>query len=383
MIWALLALLLLGSGEVSATGAPGSFIQIARQAEQARSSDHLVEALRLYREALRLRPAWSEGWWALGSIYYDQDRFPEAQAAFSRYVATGKDVAPAYAFLGLCEYETRDYVHASEHLREWERKGSPGNAQLNDVATFRRAHLLTREGRFFEALYLLDKKAAKHGPDPVLVEAMGLAWMRMMNVPEDYPPERREMVWLAGSAAAWMSSSKLDRSHEFLDQLAAHYGQEPNVHFLRGFVYEFEKKNTEASSEYRKELKVSPAFTAPMIRLALLDVEDARLEEAQELARKVVALEPESSQGHYALGRALLAGGQWAESARELEKAKELAPDAAKVHFHLAQAYRRLGRKADADHEGAIFEALKNREEDLTTPEANPGSAAAGKGRVR
>jgi tetratricopeptide (TPR) repeat protein len=203
-------LLLLGFAGAAPTVAADRFSEIAHQAEQARSSDHLTEALRLYREGVRLRPTWSEGWRSLGSIYYDQDRFSEAHEAFRRYTATGKDVDPAYAFLGLCEYETRDYEHAIEHLGYWVQKGSPGPVQLVDVATVRWAELLTRKGRFLESLYLLDKQVAKYGPQPALVEAMGLAWMRMQNTPEEYPPERREIVWLAGSAGASMSAQKFD-----------------------------------------------------------------------------------------------------------------------------------------------------------------------------
>ena len=35
----------------------------------------------------------------------------------------------------------------------------------------------------------------------MLIEAIGLASLRMAFLPENYPPERREAVWLAGTAA--------------------------------------------------------------------------------------------------------------------------------------------------------------------------------------
>jgi tetratricopeptide (TPR) repeat protein len=172
-----------------------------------------------------------------------------------------------------------NYPRASEHLRQWVEKGSPGNDQLIDVASFHWALLLTRSGHFFEALYLLGKKVEKHGPDPTLAEAMGLAWLR--NLPEDYPPQKREIVWLAGMASAYLSDLKLDRVHEFQDQLVAHYGQEPNVHYFRGYVYEFEKRYDEAAEEYRQELKISPDSAVAMVQLALIDVENSQLDEAR------------------------------------------------------------------------------------------------------
>lgn len=362
-------MLLLPTQAARTSASPTAFEKIARQADEARTGDRLPEALRLYREAVKLRPSWSTGWWWLGSIYYDQDRFAEAQQAFAQFIATGKAVAPAYGFLGLCEYESRDYDHAAEHFRRWVQKGSPGTSQLIDVASFHFALLLTREGHFFEALYLLGKKVEKHGPDPALAEAMGLAWMRMKNVPEDYPPERREMVWLAGMASVYLSAQQLDRVHEFQDRLAAHYGDEPNVHYFRGYVYEFEKSYDEAAREYRQELKISPDHAAAMVQLALMDVEESRLEEGSALAQRAIVLEPKSALAHYAMGRVLLAKEQWQESAVQLEVARKLAPESANVRFHLAIAYKNLGRRADAQREDAAFEALKNKKEVLASPQ--------------
>ncbi len=362
-------MLLLPTQAARAQVSSTAFEKIARQADDARTGDRLPEAIRLYREAVKLRPSWSLGWWWLGSIYYDQDRFAEAQPAFAHFIATGKAVAPAYGFLGLCEYETRDYDHAAEHFRRWVQKGSPGTSQLIDVASFHFALLLTREGHFFEALYLLGKKVEKHGPDPALAEAMGLAWMRMKNVPEDYPPERREMVWLAGMASVYLSAQQLDRVHEFQDRLAAHYGDEANVHYFRGYVYEFEKRYDEAAREYRQELKISPDHAAAMVQLALMDVEESRLEESSALAQRAIVLEPKNALAHYAMGRVLLAKEQWQESAVELELARKLAPESANVRFHLATAYKNLGRVADAQRENAAFEALKDKKEVLASPQ--------------
>lgn len=369
MVAATFLMLLLPTQTARAPASSTAFDKVVHQADAARTGDRLPEAIRLYREAVQLRPSWSTGWWWLGSIYYDQDRFAEAQQAFTQFIATGKAVAPGYAFLGLCEYETRDYDHAAEHFRRWVQKGSPGTTELIDVASFHFALLLTREGHFFEALYLLGKKVEKRGPDPTLAEPMGLAWMRMRNVPEDYPPERREMVWLVGMASVYLSARQLDRVHEFQDRLAAHYGDDPNVHYFRGYVYELEKRYDEAAGEYRQELRISPDHAAALVQLALMDVEESRLEEGETLAQRAIDLEPKNAQAHYAMGRVLLAKEQWRESAVELELARTFAPESANVRFHLANAYKNLGRLADAHRENAAFEALKDKKEVLASPQ--------------
>ncbi len=362
-----------------------SFEQIARRADEARTAGRLGQAIELYREGVKLRPEWSEGWWGLGSIYYDQDRFPDAAEAFRSFIATSKkDPAPAYAFLGLCEYEIRDYRQAAEHFGLWVRKGLPGNAQLIEVASFHWTLVLTLEGHFVQALYLLEEKAKRYGVSPALVEAMGLASLRMRSVPVDYPPERREIVWLAGEAAAYGSLHDFDRAHEYGGRLAAHYGNERNVHHLLGTIYSFEQRIAEAAEEFRRELEISPDHAPALIQLALIGLLESRLDEAEAMARKAAALEPKDPLAHYALGRILLATENFQESARELETAKELAPTSAKVRYQLANAYRRLRRTADAERENAAFEAMKDKNEVLAAiPEEIPRQAPKGKARPK
>jgi Flp pilus assembly protein TadD len=54
------------------------------------------------------------------------------------------------------------------------------------------------------------------------------------------------------------------------------------------------------------------------------------------------------------LGRSLLDSGKNAESVAPLEKAASLAPDNPTIHFTLATAYQRMGRKDDAAREFAL-----------------------------
>jgi tetratricopeptide (TPR) repeat protein len=369
MIW-LLSALLVALAQVPQTPADGSFEQTSRQADEARMGGRLTDAIGLYREGLELRPGWTQGWWGLASIYYEQDRFPEARDSFEQFIETSeKEVAPAHAFQGLCEYETGDYSRAAEHLGLWVRKGLPGNDQLIDVASFHWALLLTREGQFVQALFLFEEKAKRHGVSPLLAEAMGLASLRMKNLPEDYPQERREMVWLAGKASAYASLHDYGRAREYADRLAARYPREPNVHYFRGMLSTFEKKIAEAAQEFREELSISPNHGPAMIHLAFLEMQESRLDEAIAIARRAVALEPKEAMARYTLGRVLLANRNFQESAAELEMAKDLAPASANVRFQLANAYRRLGRKAEAERESAMFEALKDKAEVLATPE--------------
>jgi Flp pilus assembly protein TadD len=59
----------------------------------------------------------------------------------------------------------------------------------------------------------------------------------------------------------------------------------------------------------------------------------------------------------------LLDAGRTAEAIAALEKGLKLAPQAARTHFYLAQAYRRAGRDADARKESAEWERLHAEQE--------------------
>jgi tetratricopeptide (TPR) repeat protein len=348
-----------------------SFENIGTQADTARTSDHLDDAITLYSEGVRLRPSWSAGWWWLGSLLYEQDRFSESQAALQHFVAIARDPAPAYAFLGLCEYEMQDYDQAQHHFQLWARKGWPGTADLIDVAAFHWALLLTRKGRFLEALFLLATEAGKLHNSPALAEAMGLASLRMANLPEDYPPERREMVWLAGEAAlnASLPSKEFDRADDYLRRLTLHYGQKPNVHYFRGTIFTFERKNEEAKAEFQAELQISPGNVPALLELARMDMDSNELSEAASLAKRATEIAPNDADAHHMMGRVLLATDQFQESARELEIAEQLAPDSATIRSHLALAYRRLGRTEEAKRETAAFLSLKEKEEVMAPPQ--------------
>ena len=195
---------------------------------------------------------------------------------------------PAYAFLGLCEYETGNYDEALAQFRAWAAAGWAGTPELRDVAVFHFALLLTRDGRFVESLYLLATDAQLAGDIPELAEAMGLASLRMRNLPGGYPPEQRERIWLAGKAALYAAQSPRDyaRADEFATRLETLYPQQPDVHYFRGTIYTFEEKTVEAEREYREELKISPKHIPSLDGLAAIDLDKSDLAEAGELARR-------------------------------------------------------------------------------------------------
>jgi tetratricopeptide (TPR) repeat protein len=364
LVLSLAALLPLG---VSASASPPQkgFDEIARQADSARIADRMTEAIGFYREGVRLRASWSEGWLWLGNLLYDQDRYSEAQASFAHFVALAPKPGPVWALKGLCEFEMRDFDRSSQDLQTWVHGDFHGSGDLTEVAAFHWALLQTHQGHFAQALYVLADRSQRGGESPVLVEAMGLASLRMPNLPEDYSPEFRERVWLAGKAAFYVSLHDFARGQEYSRRLLAEYGQQPDVHYFQGTLLKFQLEPAKAAQEFRKELEISHQHVPAMLELAQFEIDGSDLTEALSLARHAIEIEPTNPDTHHILGRALLAAGQAKESAQELESAERLAPQSSAIHFHLAAAYRELGRKEDAQREMNAYVSIKKREGNL------------------
>src|SRR5438270_2248007 len=102
-----LALLLLSIFPAAAYAAQADdFDSLARSATAARESGKTEDAIQEYRRAIELGNDWEEGWWYLGTLLYDTNRFKEAIPAFHSVVQLDPSLASAWTFLGLCEFET-------------------------------------------------------------------------------------------------------------------------------------------------------------------------------------------------------------------------------------------------------------------------------------
>src|SRR6516162_10246776 len=109
-----------------------TFQAISKKADEARDAGQLEEAEKLYRQALTLNPKWTEGWWSLGTLYYDADRYAEAQLAFEKVVALDPKQGTARAMLGLSEFELGQPESALKNIEASKTLGVLEDQQLRD-----------------------------------------------------------------------------------------------------------------------------------------------------------------------------------------------------------------------------------------------------------
>lgn len=339
------------------SGSSNQFERIAKQAVHARDQNKLEDATRLYREALKLKPSWLEGWWDLGTILYEADRYDEARQSFSRLANLRSDGAPAWAMLGLCEFELRNYEQSLQHLRRAQAIGLRNNAELSSVAEYHLAILHTRFEQYEAGTETLFTMARAGNESPSLIEALGLSVLRMPFLPSDMPPDKREMVLMAGRAAYDMRTNRAADGKKEFEELIARYGEAPNVHYAYG-TFLLNTEPDAALGEFNREIHISPNHVAARLQIAFEDIKRADFAAGLPFAEKAVELAPQLFAAHDALGRILLGMGNTDQAISELETAVKLTPDSPEVRFALYTAYARAGRKQDAERARVEFMRL-------------------------
>jgi tetratricopeptide (TPR) repeat protein len=336
--------------------APG-FSGLAKQAGAAREAGRLDEAVSLYRKALALRPADREARWHLASVLYEQERHSEARDVLRTLVRDHPNVAQPLAILGLCEYHTGEHEQAASHLARALKLGLGATPQMQYVVRYHQVLLLNRLGRHEDAWPVLMLLAQDTEDRPELLLAAGLTGLRLREL----PPEKRAVVLASGRAMWLVAQRKGSQARQAFAELLRDHPDTPGVHYMYGSVLLVTEPDA-GIGELQRELELSPEHAPSLIALAFEYLKRKEPETALKWAERAVAAAPRNFGGRTALGRALVDTGQIVRGAKELQTAAELAPDVPQVRFALASAYRKLGRKQDAEREQAEFLRLKGQQ---------------------
>jgi tetratricopeptide (TPR) repeat protein len=339
---------------------PPSFDALTKKADAARDAGRLEEALQTYKKALRLRPAWDEGWWAVGSIAYDLDKWAECAPAFQKLAKLKPDMAPAWTMLGMCEYRLKKYEAALASLLQADRLGFLEPPEYARLGRLHLALVLTKNGSFERAVALLTDmtRGGLGQKTPETITASGIAGLRRPLVPSEVPQADRELVWKLGDAMSSAMEQKHAEAMQKFEEVVSEYPNEPNIHFRFG-AYLMGQDPERGIAEIQKTLELDPKHIPAMVSLASIYLKRGDMDKARQYAETAVQTAPGDFASHIMLGRVKLETDDAEGAAKELEIAVRLAPGVPEAHFNLASAYARLGRKADANREREEFRRLK------------------------
>jgi tetratricopeptide (TPR) repeat protein len=338
------------------------FTTLSTRAEAAREAGRLDEAVSLYRKALALRSTWKEGWWALGTILYDQDAHKDAARAFQRLVSLDPKNGTAHLMLALCEYQLDADASAMANILKAKALGVQTDGGLPNVLTYHEGMLLLRAGRYERALETLQPLVRGGVEDESLELALGMGVLLIR--PQDAPPESsptHAIVKRAGGAERRHMAKEFEAAKREYATLVTEAPTFPNVHYAYGrFLFATEDLER-GIQEFVKEIEAHPDHVRARVQVAAARY---RLDSPAGLpfAREVVKLAPEYPFGHYLLGLLYFDTGDLAHAIPELETAARMLPDEAQFHFALGNAYARAGRAEEAARARAAFTRLNKNE---------------------
>lgn len=321
----------------------------------------MEDAIVLYRKALALKPSWPDGWWSLGTIYYDRNEYKEAATDFRRAATLQPTKGSPRVMLGLCEFELGNDDAALKHIEEGKQLGVNPDEQFQQVMLYHEGVLLSRKGKFNRAGEILSKLSKQGVQSDDLIFSLGTAALRML--PKDLPPEGtpgRELVRRIGQAEAMVAAERFDEARKAYGELVAEYPDFPNIQYAYGRCLLELSDVDVAVAAFQREIQNSPRNIPARLQIASARY---RLDSAEGIkyAKEAVELAPQEPFGHYLLGLLYVDTGDYSRAISELEISKRAYSKLPELYFALGTAYARVGHKQEAAQARAIFKRLSDR----------------------
>jgi tetratricopeptide (TPR) repeat protein len=330
------------------------FDRLVKEATAAREAQRWEEAVQLYGRIVKMRPKHVEGHWYQGTAYYSLDDYENCRGAFRQVLRLAPKNGAAHAFLGLCEFGLKDYDRALKSLLQSRLLGVGDVPELGSTARYHAAILMSRIEQYEQALETLGEFALEGNDNPRVIEAMGIATLRMPMLPNETPPDRREMILMAGRASYMMATRNTAGAAKAFEALVFRYQDTPNVHYAYGVFLLLEQPD-KAIEEFKRELEIQPGHGWSLMQIAFEYLKRSDGESALPWAKQAVEAEPDAFPARKALGQALLETGDFEGAIRELEAGIKMAPESPGLYFTIARAYQRAGRLEDAERARAEF----------------------------
>ena len=328
--------------QTSPTGSEAaSFESLSRQATAAREQGKPVEAIPFYQQALQIHPDWEEGWWYVGTLLYDSSHFADAMPAFAKVVELDAKMGPAWSFLGLCAFETKDYPTALANLNRGHELGSTQVPEIAKVADYHLALLLIRSGEFDHAINLLSSELVRGQVTEQVKVALGLAILRVPLLPDAIDPSRDALIATAGGIGVLFAQNQQDQALQAFQQAVKDYPNTPNLHYAYGWALAATGRLDDAEAQLREEMRVSPQSALPYQALAAIQLQLRRPQEALNAAEEAVKLAPHAAPAYKVLAASLQAVGKPDDAANALAKAAELGPEEPQQGERIARLYQR------------------------------------------
>jgi len=253
----------------------------------------------------------------LGTVYRDQGKYPEAVDVFRKMVALGDDNT------------VRGYQQIIDTYREakqWQQATAVAKEAVQKLPN----------DRGLQMVYA-GQLADTGQPDKALAEVKSM----LKGTPED----RDVYITLAQMNTRLKRWDDAQAALDKAEALSTKAEDKEYVYFLRGSSFERQKKYEQAEEMFRKVLTIDPQNSMTLNYLGyMLADRGNKLEEALTLIKKAVDLEPANGAYLDSLGWAYFRLGKFDQAEEALVKASQRIGSDPTVQDHLGDLYQRTGR---------------------------------------
>jgi tetratricopeptide (TPR) repeat protein len=257
----------------------------------------------------------------LANVYREQNRIEDAVAVYRQMIALGGDYAPrGYQFIVDTYRDAKAWPQALAAAQEAVAK-LPNNRDMK---------------------LMLAGELADSGK---VEDAVHMAQSLLNGTPSDRDAEiALEQIYFRQKK--WReANSELEK----IDAISTRPEEKLMVDFLRGELYDRQKKYEDSEQQFRKVLAAEPenAMALNYLGYSLAD-RGVRLDEALAMVRKAVELDPQNGAYLDSLGWVYFKMGNYELAEENLRNAITRMPTDPTLHDHLAQVYEKTGRLAFA-----------------------------------
>jgi predicted Zn-dependent protease len=180
-------------------------------------------------------------------------------------------------------------------------------------------------------------------------------------LPKEIPAARRELARLSGAGTFALLDQRRADAEKLFGTMAEKYPLEPGVHYQYGALLLNDRPES-GIQELQKELEISPSHIPARLRIAEYYLTQSQPEKAQPYLDEVIKLDAKNASAHMLMGEMLASKGDGPGAIRELELARDQAPQRARIRWDLLRAYTAAGRREDANREKAEIEKLSQQQ---------------------
>lgn len=339
--------------------------QLYTAAKAAEQSGDMAAAISKYKSILAMAPHLAPAYNNLGALYLRQHEYSSAIAILKQGLAINHSMYSAMVLLGISYYEAGDYVAARHALESAVRT----NPQDNNAELYLAKDLI-KVGDFASAAAHLQELAKREPTNQEVWYTLGNVYIQLseeaLSKVDRIDPNSVLSHEIRGDIMASMKN--FDGALVEYKKAVDIAPNQSGTHYKLGDAYWQLADWTDATEQFQAELVNDPDNCNAQWKLGDILLEQ-HLSPEEALAQIDKALQkcPYLTEARPDRATALIRLNRYEEALPDVKAAIKSDPKEPRYHFMLAQAYRGLGRTADAAAEMANFGKL---EQDARAAEA-------------